>query len=214
MVVATTGTRLKILKLLQEWGEASVSQLSEALNLATATVRRHLDVLLRDRLVAFHEVRKSLGRPQYTFTLTEEGQETLPKHYHELLGSLLSELSHLAPDDVRGLDDNKLPQLLFSRMAEEVTKPYAQEDLKERLSSLMQILTEGDFAPEMEDLDGGLRIHLHNCPYRAVAQSQESVCLLDQALISNMLQAPVERELCIRNGDRHCCYVAAINRHA
>jgi len=213
LVVATTGTRLKILNLLQAKGEASVGQLSADLQLASATVRRHLDVLLRDRLVEYHQVRKRLGRPQYAYTLTEEGQETLPKHYQDLLSSVLSELSHLTPDDVNGHGGEEISNLLFSRMAERATRRLTFKGYKARLSALVEILDKGDFLPEVEIKDNAVRIHLHNCPFRASAQKQESVCLFDKNLISSMLRAPVEQERCIRYGDRDCCYVAAINNH-
>ena len=212
VVVATTGTRLKILNLLQEKGEASVGHLSEDLHLASATVRRHLDVLLRDHLVEYHQVRKSLGRPEYAYTLTEEGQETLPKHYQDLLSGILSELSHLTPDDVNGHNGKELSDLLFLRLAQKAAKPVAESSHEARLSALIEVLNDGDFSPEVETLDGTVRIQLHNCPFRSVAQSQESVCLFDKNLISNMLQAPVEQERCIRNGDRSCCYIAAFGK--
>lgn len=210
VVVATSGTRLKILNLLQEKGQASVGQLSKDLDLASATVRRHMDVLLRDRLVEYHQVRKSLGRPEYAYTLTEEGQETLPKHYPRLLSDILAELSQLTQEEVAGHNGKELSDLLFSRLAQKATVPVAGEGRQDRLTALVEVLNEGDFLPEVETLDSAVRIHLHNCPFRSVAQYQESVCLFDQNLISNMLRAPVERERCIRNGDRSCCYIASI----
>ena len=51
------GTRLGILTLLQRQS-ATVDQLRTELGLAAATVRRHLDILQRDRLVTFQAVRR------------------------------------------------------------------------------------------------------------------------------------------------------------
>ncbi|MBM3925780.1 MAG: ArsR family transcriptional regulator [SAR202 cluster bacterium] len=208
----TTGTRLQILNLLQEKGEASVGQLAEDLALASATVRRHLDVLLRDRLVEYHQVRKSLGRPEYAYTLTEDGQEVLPKHYQDLLSDVLLEMSKLTPEDTMGRDGRALASLVFSRLAEKITQPYQEQDLEPRLAALLDILAKGDFSPDVERLNGGVRILLHNCPYRSVAQSQESVCFFDESLISNLLKAPVEKEQCIRIGHKSCCYIASLGK--
>jgi predicted ArsR family transcriptional regulator len=209
MAAPTTGTRLQILNLLQEKGEASVGQLAGDLELASATVRRHLDVLLRDRLVSYHQVRKSLGRPEYAYTLTEDGQEVLPKHYQDLLSDVLQEMGKLTPEDTMGRDGKALATLVFSRLAEKITHPFQHQDLEQRLAALLDILAKGDFSPDVERLDGGVRILLHNCPYRSVAQYQESVCFFDKSLISNLLHTSVQKEQCIRKGDKSCCYLAA-----
>ena len=169
-------------------------------------------MLLRDRLVEYHQVRKSLGRPEYVYTLTEDGQEVLPKHYQDLLSDILLEMGKLTPEDTMGRDGKSLSTLVFSRMAEKITKPYQQQSSEERLATLLDILTKGDFSPEVERLDKNVRILLHNCPYRAVAQDQETVCSFDKILIGNLLRAPVEKEQCIRNGDRSCCYLAALDK--
>ena len=69
------GPRLRILQLLQKNTNDTVGGLAQAIGLAVATIRRHLDILRRDPLVAFEEVRKKTGRPEYSFFLTEDGQE-------------------------------------------------------------------------------------------------------------------------------------------
>ena len=68
------GTRLGILTLLQHQ-TATVDQLSTKLGLASPTVRRHLDILQRDRFVTFQAVRRKQGRPEHAYSLTEEGHE-------------------------------------------------------------------------------------------------------------------------------------------
>ena len=89
------GSRLRILRLLQRQEHASVEQLSKEMELASATVRRHLDILQRDQLVSFTQVKKKTGRPEHTYYLTETGQETLPKNYSSLLSRLLEEIRSL-----------------------------------------------------------------------------------------------------------------------
>ena len=210
MVVAATGTRLKILNLLQKREGSSVGYLSRELDLASATVRRHLDVLLRDRLVDYKQVRKSLGRPGYAYVLTEEGQEILPKRYRDLLSSVLSELSELTPEDTKGHDGKELSNLLFRRMANRATRSVDKGGHKARLSALVDILAELDFRPEVEIMDQTVHIRLHNCPFRSVVKGQELICVFDKTLIGNMLQVPVVQENCIRNGSSSCSYTTGL----
>ena len=47
--------------------------MAQAMGLASATVRRHLDILQRDHLVSWTEARRQTGRPHYVFFLTENG---------------------------------------------------------------------------------------------------------------------------------------------
>ena len=57
------GTREEILALLRRHTSMSVEELARAIGLAPATVRRHLDVLLRDDYVEVSQVRGGTGRP-------------------------------------------------------------------------------------------------------------------------------------------------------
>lgn len=208
-MLATTGTRLKILALLHKGG-ASVGQLALQLALANATIRRHLDVLQRDRLVDYFQSKKKLGRPEYIYSLTEEGQETLPKHYPQLLIGLLNEIGSLTTDEIRGLDGNGLSDLVFKKLASRSTGSSESDDEDIRISYLLQVLLEGDFLPEVERTGKTIRIHLNNCPFRSVALKQEIVCHVDRNIIENVLQVPIDQEHCIRKGDHNCSYVTSV----
>ena len=208
------GTRLRILQLLQRNNSDTVDGLAKAVGLAPATIRRHLDILQRDRLVAFEEVRKRTGRPEYSFYLTEGGQEALPKDYDQLLGMMVHELSNLTPQDTSGRDGQQLLELVFLRLSRSVAQPYEDElagkDLPQRLRTLTEHLKREDFFPETEVVDGSLRIRLLNCPFRSVALQNDAVCTFDLNLISKLLELDVERAECIHDGDNSCMYTAAL----
>ena len=208
------GTRLRILQLLQRNVNDTVDGLARAIGLAPATIRRHLDILQRDRLVAFEEVRKKTGRPEYSFYLTEEGQEALPKDYDLLLNMVIQELSGLSAEDTTGRDGEQILAVLFQRLSDKVWSRYEREvsgkDLEYRLDSLMSLLREGDFFPEAEVVEGTLRLKLLNCPFRTVALQNKAVCSFDSNMISTMLDIAPRREECIHDGDSGCMYTADI----
>ena len=54
--------RKRILELLKEWGEASVSELAEALGIAPVSVRHHLDILQGQGLITVARVRRRMHR--------------------------------------------------------------------------------------------------------------------------------------------------------
>jgi predicted ArsR family transcriptional regulator len=199
------GTRLRIVVLLQEKPEATVDDLARSLGLAGGTIRRHLDILQRDRQVAFHVVRRKPGRPQHAFYLTGDGQEAMPKRYPQLLQRMIWAMDASAPDSL-----GKDVEGLLSRIAARIAAPYAQrfqgKPAGERAAVLQEILEAEQFAPAMEMGPGALRMHLLNCPYRGVAMENAAVCALDQRLISLVLGVPVSNEERINRNHHHCIY--------
>ena len=208
------GTRLRILQILQRSHSETVDGLARAIDLAPATIRRHLDILQRDRLVAFREVRKKTGRPEYSFYLTEGGHEALPKGYAELLGMVVQEMSGLGPADTREKDGQQILELVFERLADGLSSSLNGEvqgkDLGQRLAVLTRNLEEREFFPEADVVDGDLRIQLHNCPFRSVALENRAVCVFDSNLISSLLGRSVERRSCIHDGDENCMYAVGL----
>ena len=208
------GTRLRLLQLLQKNHSDTVDGLAKTVGLAPATIRRHLDILQRDRLVAFEEVRKKTGRPEYSFYLTDDGQEALPKNYDQLLGMVVQELSTMTTEGTASKNGQQLLDLVFSRLSTRVAQIYEDQvegrDLPHRLATLMGYLTEEDFFPEADVSGGTLRIRLLNCPFRSVALHNKAVCSFDLNLISSLLEMDIERQDCIHDGDQGCTYTALI----
>ena len=60
---------------------------------------------------------------------------------------------------------------------------------------------------EWEHQDDGYYIREVNCPYYHVGQDHPEVCAVDQTLISNLLNVPIEKVTCILDGDAYCTYV-------
>lgn len=207
-------SRLRLLQLLQQHGRATVDQLARDVGLASATVRRHLDILQRDRLVAFDQVKKKVGRPEYSFYLTESGHEVLPKAYDRLLAGVLHELAALPGEEVGSHAEESLSRDLLQRLAVETAKSYqvnpSSRDLSQRIAVTREALEQESFAPEIEQRDGLVQICLSNCPFRSVALENSAVCAYDKALVSALLGSEVVQIRCIRDGDVNCCYVADV----
>src|SRR5581483_4641755 len=86
-------TRGRLIALLRR-AVRTVEELAEALNLTDNAVRAHLTSLERDGLVRQQGVRRGgVGKPAYTYGLTEDAEALFPKAYGELLRQLLTLLS-------------------------------------------------------------------------------------------------------------------------
>ena len=209
------GTRLRILQLLQKNSKDSVQGLAKAIGLAPATVHRHLDILQRDRLVDFTEVRQRTGRSGYAFFLTGAGHEALPKSYDGLLELVIQELDTLTAEETSGRDGSQILELMFRRLSNKVWERRNGEmdgsDLKDRFVNMMELLEEENFSPEAEVVDGALQIRLLNCPFRSVALVNKAVCSFDGNLISTVLNVGLDHQACIHDGDPSCSYVAQMD---
>jgi predicted ArsR family transcriptional regulator len=203
------GTRLGIITLLQRQA-STVDQLSTDLGLAAATVRRHLDILQRDRLVSFKAVRRKQGRPEHAFSLTEEGHELMPKRYHLLLQRILQSLDD--DNDDGSPADATMARTLLAQIAHTMVEEYRAQfrgrpsDDPARLLGL--VLEAEQFAPELEPMDNGIRVTLGNCPYRGVANGSDAVCSLDHHLITEILGTPITNTSRITVGNNLCTYEA------
>ena len=151
------GTRLQILQLLQR-EKQTVGGLANVMDLAPATIRRHLDILQRDHLVDFREVRKKTGRPEYSFGLTEQGQESLPKSYDLMLKMMVDEMGEMTQEDMSGMDGQKVLELVFQRLSTKVAQRFSgdmtSQSLNERVFNLLGALDQEHFQPEAVNVGG------------------------------------------------------------
>ena len=140
------GTREEILALLRRHTSMSVEELARAIGLAPATVRRYLDVLLRDDYVEVSQVRGGTGRPKHVFTLTEAGADMFPHHYVRMTQRLLGEIVSLGQGETAGRSGRQIADVVFERMAERIAAEYGPRvqgnTLEARARSAAELIAE------------------------------------------------------------------------
>ncbi|HEY75501.1 MAG TPA: ArsR family transcriptional regulator [Thermoflexia bacterium] len=196
-------TREQILRILKVRGAATVEELSRDLGLTPVTIRHHLDVLNREGLITppepFH--RPGPGRPQYLYRLTEEASHLFPKHYDLLAAELLREIAQrLSPGEVEDLLDG-----IAQRLAQ---RAQIREDasFSERVNAAVQFLNEqGYMVSTDEDGEGGLILHIANCPFERVARDWLEPCKMDIRLLTWLLGEEPRRIASASAGDSHRC---------
>jgi predicted ArsR family transcriptional regulator len=186
-------TRERILAILRRSDGATIDQLAAEVGLAGATVRRHLDVLLRDGHVTIQQSRGRTGRPRYVFFLTQSGADLFPHHYVRLTHRLLDEILSLETRETEGRDGRALAGLVFDRMADRLALEYAARlrggtllDRARRAAELLaeegidfEVITPGaahspdanGVTPPTEDVrDGAVHLVGRGCPCLHVAE--------------------------------------------
>jgi len=101
------GTKGQIVSLLR-YSPMSVLELARHTGIAGSTVRRHLDVLIRDGIVLQEPIRVSVGRPKFLFSLTENGTHHFPRNYAGLVTRVISQILLLTPEQTSNLGDRTL----------------------------------------------------------------------------------------------------------
>lgn len=202
--------RAHIVGLLQRRQETPVKELVELLGLAPVTVRHHLHRLERDGVVAYRERRRRLGRPDYLFYLTPQGQEAQPKGYHRLALMLVDAARGLQEGELVNLGGAEVLEALLRRAADDraaaIGEQVSRKDLGSRLESLVSVLNQEHFVAEASPVEGGYQLRCYACPYLTVAQERPAICGLDQRLFETVLQARVTRKTSIAAGDDYCLY--------
>ena len=204
-------TRQTILEILRRRKQATIEELTHILGLAPATIRRHLDILMRDSSVSVGQVRRETGRPHYVFSLTEVGEDLFPKNYIRLTNRLIEEIVDLDAEETRGRSGLELAGLVFEKMAERMAQTYASRvmgaTLEERLEEVVNLLSGEGIILEWRRGEGGYYLLGHGCPCRRVANAHTQMCSHDQRLLVTLLRAEVEPvEPATVDEETYCAY--------
>lgn len=199
-------TRSEILKLIQLGSHTTVSELATKLEMAPATVRRHLDILQHKGMLDFEEKREGAGRPEHVFQLTPKGFETGPREYDLLLADLINEVSDLTPEQLSGKSGSQVITQVFESMADRVASVALADDTRPPIVKLTELLKVRRYDPKVLTENGTIKIQLNNCPYRSAAMTNPVICSFDSRLISSVMGAENLRSESVRDGYRCCLY--------
>ena len=202
-------TRQTILEILRKRKQATVEDLTKELGLAAATIRRHLDILMRDNYISVSQKRRDIGRPHYVFTLTDAGEDLFPRGYVRLTNRIIDELVSLDREETKGKNGVALAEIVFGKIADRVADTYAGrvsgKTFRERLDQTTTLLAnEGMFFEWRKAKDGYLLLG-QGCPCPRIADAHNEVCVHDQRLLARMLDADVQPISASQEDERSTC---------
>ncbi|RIK35727.1 MAG: hypothetical protein DCC55_29435 [Chloroflexi bacterium] len=199
--------RKQILQILKVSEGATVAELADQLSMAPVSVRHHLDILQGDNLIEVARVERKgvVGRPQQIYVLTPEASSYFPNNFAALAGNLARQLKQVLPPD-------QVP-CAFRAMAHEIagemdSAALADQPLEVRLERVAQFLNERGYLAHWEaaadDPEEGYLLHKCNCPYAGVSTEHRELCLMDQALVDELVGYHCQRTQSMVD-DGHCC---------
>lgn len=194
-------TRGQIVSTLRR-GTATVDELARAVGLTDNGVRAHLATLERDGLVRQAGVRRGegAGKPATLYELPPDAEAALSRAYAPLLVALLDELAERIPEKQR----EAIMSDAGRRLAHAIPGP-GSADLETRVRAAAALLNSLGGETQVERREGSLAIRGCGCPLSAATARRSEVCRAVQALLTEVVGAPV-RERCDRDGRPQCCF--------
>jgi DeoR family suf operon transcriptional repressor len=194
---------MEVLELLRRKQAASAEAVSADLGITPNAVRQHLTNLERDGLVKSVPVRHKRGRPQLMFSLTEKADAAFPKRYGQLATMVLTELQEMGGPGM--LDE--IFERVAQRHASAMEKDLEGLHFDDKLERVVAWIGRAGTLAETEPEDDGVRVTIHNCPFRNTALKFPQVCTITPQLLVKLLDAPVSQGHSIHRRDPFCSFV-------
>ena len=202
----TVRTRRLIVDILKRQGATDAQELAASLGISAMAVRQHLYALQDEKLVAYREEAREMGRPAKLWHLTPAADHLFPDGYADLTLSLINSVKE-------AFGDAGLEQLLDVRTRHQIDAYHAfmtsQESLEQRLDALATLRTEEGYMAEIQPLEDGSFLLIENhCPICAAATACTGLCARELEIFQTVLgkDVVVERTEHIIAGERRCAY--------
>ncbi|MBI2370066.1 MAG: ArsR family transcriptional regulator [Deltaproteobacteria bacterium] len=181
-----------------------MEELTRELGITSVGVRRHMQALERDGLVATVLERRPKGRPTMIYRVTPDADAYFPKGYDRLATALLGLIAEMdGPAKVSALF-----RLRRDHLIEETAPRLRGMPLEERVQFVAGLLSADGYMAEVERLDERTFVlRALNCAISRVAQKYQQACLCELELLQGLLGVQVERRQHLVQGDSHCSYV-------
>lgn len=198
-------TRDAVARTILERGPQSAAALGEQLDLSPAAIRRHLDALVADGLLAECEPRQSgqrgRGRPARAYAITDAGRAAFPHAYDDLATTALRYLRETGGEQAVVAFAEHRATALADALAGEVDQHAAP---LERTESLAAALTAHGYATSTERATAGVQICQHHCPVAHVAAEFPELCEAETRAFERVLGTYAQRLATIAHGDGVC----------
>jgi predicted ArsR family transcriptional regulator len=201
----TDRTRDAVARLILQRGPQDAAALARELELSPAAVRRHLDALVADGVLAEREARPSghrgRGRPARMYALTDAGRAEFPHAYDDLANTALRYLRDTGGEQAVAAFAAHRADTLAAALAADID-PKAS--VSRRVGSLAGSLTVHGYAATTEGAQAGIQLCQHHCPVAHVAAEFPQLCEAETRAFEQVLGTYVQRLATIAHGDGVC----------
>jgi DeoR family suf operon transcriptional repressor len=183
---------------------ASLDELVSAVGLSRTAVNQHLIALENAGHISKAASRKTGGRPQHVYVLTDSGTNLLfPKQYSWFSKMLIDTLrQQVGPEQV-----SQFMYDLGVKLSAGLIPRLVGKNRTERIDEIVKIMNETGFVAKTVDPPeaGKLpRVECKNCVYHDLSKDYPEVCRFDIGFLSGLMGAEVEHQSCMQRGGEAC----------
>lgn len=201
----TDRTRDSVARLILQRGPQDAATLAGELGLSPAAIRRHLEALVADGVLAEREARPSghrgRGRPARTYALTDAGRAEFPHAYDDLANTALRYLRDTGGEQAVAAFAAHRADTLAAALAADIDR---EAPVGTRVESLAGSLTVHGYAATTEGASAGIQVCQHHCPVAHVAAEFPQLCEAETRAFEQVLGTYVQRLATIAHGDGVC----------
>ena len=195
----------QILSLLQQHKVGlSIDALVTQLGITRTAVNQHMVSLERDGLIKKASQLKSTGgRPGWTYQITHEGINRLPKQYSWFSEILLETLK----EELGSKKLENYVQKVATSLVPQLRSQLSGKDPKEHIQQVAGILQNLGYQAQAESMPSKKELPIltaHNCVYHDLAIKHPEVCAFDIALLEQLVNLKVDHQECMAKGGNVC----------
>jgi DeoR family transcriptional regulator, suf operon transcriptional repressor len=200
----TANSRQDVLdQLLERRAGATLEELVAAIGLSRTAVNQHLTALESEGHIRKTTPRKTGGRPQNVYVLTEEGANRFPKQYSWFSKLLIQTLRE-------EMGEERLSRYMFDlgvKLSAGLIPRLVGKNRAERIVEIVNVMNESGFVARTlspADSEKLPRVECKNCVYHDLSKDYPEVCRFDIGFLSGLTGAEIEHQACMQRGADSC----------
>jgi DeoR family transcriptional regulator, suf operon transcriptional repressor len=204
MAITSGNSQQQVLnQLLERKSGVTLEELTQAVGLSRTAVNQHLIALEKDGYICKTTPRKTGGRPQHVYMLTESGANLFPKQYSWFSRMLIQTLR-------QQVGEQQVSQYMYDlgvKLSAALIPRLVGKNRTERINEIVKIMNETGFAARTVAAAGGEklpRVECKNCVYHDLSKDYPEVCRFDIGFLSGLMGAEVEHQSCMQRGGEAC----------
>lgn len=185
----------------------SLDEIASALNISRNAVNQHVVSLESNDLIKKDTFKITGGRPSRNYVLTEKGINRFPKQYAWFCNLMLTELKEEMGEEAFG----RYMARLGTKFAQTLMAQFNDKEPGDRITALVETMQALGYHATEEQNATTPSIRAFNCVYHDLAQQFPELCEFDRALMSALLNRPIEQTECMAGNDCSCKFLIKNN---
>jgi DeoR family transcriptional regulator, suf operon transcriptional repressor len=204
MITTGSSQQAVLNELLERKLGATVDELVAAVGLSRTAVNQHLVALESAGYIGKAAPRKTGGRPQHVYVLTDEGTNLFFTKQYSWFSKLLIQTLR------KQLGEEGASQYMYDlgvQLSAGLIPRLVGKNRTERIDEIVKIMNETGFVARTTSPPGPEklpRVECRNCVYHDLSKEYPEVCRFDIGFLSGLMGATVEHLACMQRGGDAC----------